>query len=138
MEFQPAPPRLRRQIAERYLAQMPEDIRGSLTVAQLRAVRILLEKSISPPKPQPKIVDLRFQVDLFLARYYLVIMVGPERRRFQRPETGSPASRMGNVIAALMLLLGLNLMVSAGILLALYLLKSTLGLDFFPGHLGQQ
>lgn len=115
------------------LQQLPEPILASLTPEQHAAVYSLLERSL--PKPSPKIIDLRFVVDLLISRFYVVILVGKDRRTQQRRHVPAGVSRVGNLVAAIALLLSLNAFVSLGIFLLLYLLKSGVGIDIFPSHL---
>lgn len=115
------------------LQQLPEPILASLTPEQHAAVYSLLERSL--PKPSPKIIDLRFVVDLLISRFYVVILVGKDRRTQRRQHIPARVSRVGNLVAAIALLLGLNAFVSLGIFLLLYLLKSGVGIDIFPSHL---
>ena len=99
--------------------------------------RALLESAI--PKPSPKLVDLRFTVDLVLSRFYIVLFVGKDRRQQKRPYRSNSISRMGNAIAAVLLLLGLNLLISLFLFLFIYLIKSAAGVDLFPdSHLSDQ
>jgi len=100
------------------------------------AVQQLLDRALTRAQPKPKLVDLRFVVDLFFARYYFVLFVGRDQRAKKRKTYGHKASQVGNYIAAIVLLICLNLLVSAMVLLMAYLLKSAAGIDLFPGHLG--
>jgi len=110
-----------------YLATLDPEVRASFTAAQLGVVTRLLEAAI--PQPTPKLVDLRFWVDLLVARFFVVLFVGRDRRRQGRTHVPGPLARTGNVIAATMLLLGLNLLISLFLLLLAYLVKSALGID---------
>lgn len=116
-----------------YLNRMDPEVWQSLSDRQRVEFERLLREAL--PKNSPKIVDLRFTIDLLLARFFIVLMVGKDRRRSQRQHPVTPLTRTGNLIAAVMLLLGLNLCLSGAIFFALYLLKSAIGVDFFPGHL---
>lgn len=120
-----------------YWHSLTPELRDSFTEQQATAVRGLLEKAV--PQPQPKLVDLRFTVDLVLSRFYVVLLVGKDRRQQPRPYLPDPLARVGNVIAAVVLLIGLNLLMSLLILLFAYLLKSAAGVDLVPGgHLADQ
>jgi hypothetical protein len=113
------------------------EVRASFTVEQTAAIRAVLAKAM--PQPHPKLVDLRFSVDLMLARFYVVLFVGQDRRQQRRSYLPSPVARIGNMIAAMILLLGLNLLISLFIFLFAYLTKSALGIDLFPSqHLADQ
>ncbi len=118
-----------------YLDKISPDILASFTNEQLRVITSILERAI--PKPSPKIVDFRFTVDLIFSRFYVVLFVGKDRRRKQRHQVTEGISRIGNAIAAVILLLAANLVISALILLFAYLFKSAIGLNFFPGHISE-
>ncbi|NEO97359.1 MAG: hypothetical protein F6K58_01320 [Symploca sp. SIO2E9] len=116
-----------------YLQQLNSDILASFNSEQIEAITRMLNQAI--PKPSPKIVDLRFIVDLIFSRFYIVLFVGKDRRKKQRQYNPGKIARIGNVMAATTLLIGLNFVLSAFILLFVYLIKSALGIDLFPGHL---
>lgn len=118
-----------------YLAKISPDILASFTSEQLQAITSILERAI--PKPSPKVVDFRFTVDLIFSRYFVVLFVGKDRRKKQREYVPKGMARIGNAIAAVILLLAANLVISALILLFAYLFKSAIGLNFFPGHISE-
>jgi len=127
----------RDRTVEDYLDTIEPEILQSFHPQQLHAVKQVLEAAI--PKPSPKIVDLRFGVDLVISRFYVVLFVGKDRRRKRRKFISEKVSRVGNAIATILLLIGLNLLISALLFLSLYLVKSALGVDFFPNeHLGDK
>jgi hypothetical protein len=115
-----------------YLAKLAQPIRESLTSEQLEAFHQILSEAI--PKPSPKLVDLRFVIDVLVSRFYVVLFIGKDSRRKQRRYIPRLLTRIGNTIAVLVILVGVNLTLSAFILLAVYLLKSAIGIDLFPGH----
>lgn len=122
---------------EYYLRTIDPEIRSSFTPKQMAAIQDIL--AIAIPKPAPKLVDLRFSVDLVFSRFYLVLFVGKDRRKQSRSYLPEPLVRLGNSIAALVLLIGLNLLISLVIVLLAYLIKSAIGIDFFPSeHLADQ
>jgi hypothetical protein len=88
-------------------------------------------------KKQPKLVDIRFVIDLVLTRFYIVLLVGKDRRTQARSYPLSKLIKLGNIVAAVILLLGVNLMISACIVLVLYLIKSAFGYDFLSGHISE-
>ncbi|MGB3137996.1 MAG: hypothetical protein WBB18_14420, partial [Nodosilinea sp.] len=90
--------------------------------------------ALAIPKPAPKLVDLRFTIDLMVSRYFVVLMVGKDRRRADRNVPVSRLTQFGNWIMAVSLLLGFNLALSASVLMLVYLVKSALGIDLLPGH----
>lgn len=123
-------PRYVDRTPEFYLQDMEPDILESFSPAQRQAIANVLDAAI--PKPAPKIVDLRFGVDLLLARYYIVLFVGKDRRRQRRQYLPNRVSWLGNMIAATIILLSVNLLISLFIFLTAYLVKSAIGIDLFP------
>lgn len=118
-----------------YLERIDSYILESLNPEQLQAITSALEQAI--PKSSPKLVDLRFVVDLVFSRFYIVLFVGKDRRKKQRNYTPKGIAKVGNLIAAVILLIGLNLVLSALILLFAYLFKSAIGIDLFSGHISE-
>lgn len=122
---------------EFYLNLVEPEILASFTPEQRQAVQHMLEAAI--PRPSSKLVDLRFGIDVILSRFYVVLLVGQDRRHRRRYYVPRGVARIGNAIVAVLLLLAMNLLVSLSILLLLYLTKSALGIDLFPQeHLGDQ
>lgn len=116
-----------------YLQRMEPRIGASLNAEQVAEFSRLLQQAI--PKPAPKIVDLRVNLDLILLKYYVVIFVGRDYRKSPRRYAAGPMTRAGNLVAACLLILALNLMVTASVFMVAYLLKSAFGINLFPGHL---
>lgn len=114
---------------EHYIQQIEPSILSSFTPEQLNEIKRILNHAI--PKNSPKIVDLRFNVDLILSRFYVVLLVGKERRKIQRHYVTRGITKVGNFVAAIVLLITLNLIVTVLIFLFLYLIKSAIGIDFF-------
>lgn len=115
-----------------YLSTMQPEILQSLYPEQLAEFERILAEAI--PKPAPKLVDLRFVIDLIVSRFYVVLFIGKDRRAKQRRYIPDRLTRIGNAIVVLLILLSANLAISGFILLAGYLLKSAIGIDLFPGH----
>ncbi len=95
----------------------------------------LTERSPSPPRP--KLIDVRFGIDLVVTRFYVVLMVGRDRRDQQRTYAVNRWTKLGNTLTAVLLLLGVNLAISGFIVLSLYLLKSMLGINLLSGHFAE-
>jgi hypothetical protein len=111
-------------------------ILSNITPEQWVAIeKIVLERRA---KTNPKLIDIRFVVDVVFTRFFVVLMVGKDRRDRTRNHPVTGLTKLGNTFAAVLLLLGANLVISAFILLTLYLTKSALGMDFMPGHISQQ
>ena len=122
---------------EQYLALLDENTRTSFSDQQLDSVRMLLASAI--PKPSPKLLDLRFEVDLLISRFYVVLFVGKDRRSKRRSPLPPLLIRIGNVAIAIAILVGINLLTSVGLFVFLYLIKSALNIDLFQGaHLADQ
>lgn len=113
---------------------MRPEVRQSLSPDQLAEVRRALDAAI--PRPAPRIVDLRFVVDLLVARYHVVVMLGRDRRGKPRSHRPAPGTRIANWIVGVLLLLSINLALSLMLFLLAYLVKTILGLDLLPGHFG--
>ncbi|MFM7426153.1 MAG: hypothetical protein ACKO7W_14365 [Elainella sp.] len=120
------------QPPEVYWQMLSPEVRASFSEAQATAVQAILTQA-AQSQPSPKLVDLRFTVDLVLSRFYVVLLVGKDRRQRQRLYLPDRLTRIGNVIAAVVLLIGLNLLISLLILLFAYLVKSAVGWDLIPG-----
>jgi hypothetical protein len=99
----------------------------------------IIQKYIFNRKGQkhPKLVDIRFIIDLVVTRYYVVLLVGKDRRNRDRMHPVTGFTKAGNIVAVIFLLLSLNLILSASIFLLLYLIKSALGINLLPGHITQ-
>ncbi len=125
----------RTRTVEDYLGLIPENIRQTMAEIQIDAVVQVIKLAI--PQPAPKLVDLRFDVDLLLTRLFVVLMVGRDRRKTARKYTVTPLNKVLNTGLAIALIIGLSFLISAGVILVLYLIKSLLGIDLFPGHITQ-
>ena len=134
-ERQPLKPYVERTPQD-YLDAMEPDLRAKLSDAQRQEMLRLLDLAI--PKPAPKIVDLRFAVDLLLERFHVVVVVGKDRRRRPRAHRVSRLTRAANWLGGIGLLLGLNLLLSVALFLVASLIKSALGIDLLPGHFGSR
>jgi len=113
-----------------YLDTLPAELRASFSEAQLDAVKRLLAAAI--PKPTPKLVDLRFLVNFLAYRYYVVFFVVKDRRQRVRSEPVQPMVSKGNLVTALLVLIGINLLISLFIVLVLFLIKSLIGYSLLP------
>lgn len=116
-----------------YIQQIDPDVIAGLTPGQLAGIRAVVESAM--PRPAPKIVDLRINVDLIFSRFYIVLFVGKERRKTPRRYSQSGFLAIANRIAAFLLLIGLNLTISLFVFLMAYLAKSALGINLFSQHL---
>lgn len=113
-----------------YLDTLPAELRASFSEAQLEAVKQLL--SAASPKPTPKLVDLRFLVNFLAYRYYIVFFVVKDRRQRVRSQPVQPMASKGNLVTAMLVLIGINLLISLFIVLVLFLIKSVVGYSLLP------
>jgi len=117
---------------EYYLSTIAPQVLQSLSSEQLLELRRVLDNAI--PKPAPKIVDLRFVVDLLFSRFYVVLFIGKDRRSQPRKHVPEKVTRIGNTIAATIILIAMNLIISVFLVLTGYLVKSAIGINLLPGH----
>ncbi len=118
---------------QQYLSQIEPAILESFSPQQLTVIYSMLDSAIS--KPSPKLIDLRLTIDLVFSRFYLVLFIAKDRRQKARSHQTTGVTRIANQVAVIVLLLGLNLAVSAFIFLTVYLMKSALGINLFPSTL---
>ncbi len=116
-----------------YIARLPEEEKKSFSDAQMKILHKLLNAAI--PKPSPKIIDLRFTVDLLFDKFYVVLFVGKERRRNLRSRNLLSGNKMLNLLVAIFLLIAINLTLSIAFFLLIYLLKSASGINLIEGSL---
>ena len=111
-----------------FYARIPPPIAAGFSDQQLMAIRM----AYGARTRGAHWIDLRTSLPLFGKRIYLVLLAGSERRSRQRRQLdrkSHPLAMAGNLVA--MMLFGLMLL--AAVLGFLYLLKSSLGIDIFPG-----
>lgn len=119
--------------AEYTLSRIPTDVRASLSTQQISAFRNAL---IEQTKNRGKVLDLRFVIPLFFRKYYFVLQLGRDRRR---STDSRERDRIGNTPQPIKTALKISaisfVFSSFGILIltGLYLVKSALGIDIFPG-----
>ena len=110
------------------MRRVPEDIRLSLSEEQLEALRETIYTN-RPLASHP--IDVRGVIPLFFARFNYVLLVGLDRRsRAWRPKRSRPpALKGGMIVIGVLSALGPLLLL---VLLCLYILKASLGIDLFP------
>ena len=128
-----APSSTRQRTPSALIDCMSPVVRSTMSQSQLDEVKRIVTMAL--PQPSPKLIDLRFELDLLLARYYFVLFVGKDRRKSSRKYSKSKFTLLANKVAAFVLLVGCNLAISASIVLFLYLLKASFGINLLPGHL---
>jgi hypothetical protein len=116
-----------------YITRLPEEEKLSFSENQMKILHKLLNAAI--PKPSPKIIDLRFTVDLLFDKFYVVLFIGKERRRDIRSRNFLSGNRVLNFSAAVFLLMAINLTFSVTIFMLMYLVKSIVGVNLIEGSL---
>ncbi len=105
------------------LGRMPQEIADTFTEAQLASLRLAL----GARSWGRHAVDIRGTVVFWRWRYYYVFLLGRNRRELTRRE-----KQLSLLLQAVFLSVLLLLSTLLG-LLVLYLVKSALGIDLFPG-----
>ena len=81
--------------------------------------------------------DLRGKINLFFMKYYFVFLIGRDRRAFVKDleaERIRKVSLIGNLVYFISVILAIFFSAVVG----LYLIKTLLGIDLFPGvHMGK-
>jgi hypothetical protein len=119
--------------ADYYMGQIPLDVLDKLTEEDKNSIKSTIDLAI--PRPSPKLIDLRFLVDLIVVRYFVVLLVGKDNRRQQRQYSSSGITKFANLVVAILLVIAMSLLISAVTILVAYLIKSALGIDIFSGHI---
>lgn len=112
---------------------LPETVRTSLSTEQLSAIA---EAASAAARGRRHAIDVRIGLPLWFARYYVVCLVGRDRRNRTRA-TDLERRRQGRHVAS-GATLGITGMIFLLFLLvvaffALYGIKSALGIDLIPG-----
>lgn len=110
------------------------DIQKSLTEEQFAAI----EDAINTCQLREKHgFDLRGKINLFFMKYYFVFLIGRDRRAFVKDieaERIRKVSLIGNLVYFIFIILSIFFSTAVG----LYLIKTLLGIDLFPGkHMGR-
>ncbi|PZO36886.1 MAG: hypothetical protein DCF19_20370 [Pseudanabaena frigida] len=120
---------------EYYMHQIPLYVLEKLNEDEIDSIRSVIYTAV--PKSTPKLIDLRFVVDLIVTRYFVVLMIGRDIRKQQRQYPIKGITKIANTIAAILLIIAMSLLISAVTILILYLIKSALGIDLFKGHINE-
>jgi hypothetical protein len=116
-----------------YMHQIPVETLEKLNQDERDHLKFVFRTAL--PNTTPKIIDLRFVVDLVFTRYFVVLMISKDRRKQQRQYEVSGVTKIANIIGAILLIIAMSLLISAMTFLLLYLLKSSVGIDLFSGHI---
>ncbi len=119
--------------ANYYMHQIPLHIIEKLNPEERDNIKSVIQTAI--PKPSPKLIDLRFIIDLIFIRYFVVLWIGKDNRKQQRQYEVHGIAKIANIIIAILLIIAMSLLISSITILILYLIKSTLGIDLFKGHI---
>jgi len=119
--------------ANYYMHQIPAIILEKLSLEERNNIQAVIETAI--PRSTPKLIDLRFVIDLIFARYFVVLLMGRDLRKQQRQYQVSGITKIANIVVAILLIISMSLLISSVTILVLYLIKSALGIDLFSGHI---
>jgi hypothetical protein len=114
-----------------YYNKMNPIIEQSLTSEQREEVKRIVKSAIM--KPSPKIFQKNITFG-FSKRYYLTLLVGPEKRR----DKIEGSLDIWGILLMIMLMIILSIValaIFAASVKFLYIFKSTLGVDLFDWHL---
>jgi hypothetical protein len=78
-----------------------------------------------------KLVNFHLDINLLLGKFYLVVYVGKDRRNQKRRYIPRGIERLGNMLIALILLVGCSTLLTIVVFLILYFIKSYLGINLF-------
>ena len=86
--------------ADYYLHQIPLQVLEKLDEAEREQLKSVIHTAI--PKSSPKLIDLRFVIDLIFTRYFVVLMIGKDRRKQDRRHEVKGFAKFANVVAAIL------------------------------------
>jgi hypothetical protein len=84
------PHQLRAGSEDWILARLPDEIHSRLTPD----IREALAQAVAPPRWRDHPIDIRFSIPLPFGRYYVALVLGPERRNDERRKAESTARRV--------------------------------------------
>lgn len=115
-----------------YLERVPDSVKRSWSTEYYREIEEMIR--LIMPKPSPKIVDIRLDINLIIAKFYIVLLMGPDQRSEQRKHIPQGVSQIGNWFVGILILIILNLAVSAVIFMVAYYVKCNLGINIFKNE----
>jgi hypothetical protein len=83
------------------------------------------------PHAGQKLVNFHLDINLLIGKFYLVVYIGKDRRTDKRKYISRGVERIGNVVIALILLIGFSTLLTVTVFLALYFIKSYVGINLF-------
>jgi hypothetical protein len=111
---------------DKFFSRIPREVAASFTVEQLGAVKM----AFGARSWGSHAIDVRKSFPLFWHRIYIVLLMGRERRDDERLRAeGAMFGTLGNAVVGVVFLA----IILTPVAFALYLLKSSLGLDVMPG-----
>lgn len=119
-------------IADYTLSRIPAAVRSSLTDEQTRAIRKALMQQSTPDSSR---FVLRFTLPLFFRKYYCAIFIGRDRRRGTLENEIYRIQNTPKFLKTVVVLSGVSIVLfgfGVTLLVGLYLLKNSLGIDIFP------
>jgi len=119
--------------ANYYIHQIPLHILNKLNEEEIDNIKSVIHTAI--PRSSVKSIDLRFVIDLLFVRYFVVLLIGRDIRKKQRQHSVNGITKVANIVASILLIIAMSLLISAVTILFLYLIKSSLGIDIFKGHI---
>lgn len=120
--------------ADHVVQSLPPEVRANFTPEQLAALHVALARAQKSARAR-HLVDLRFGVPLYWARYYVVLLLGRDQRSKVCEVQVDRRERTTHLLRAFLVLLLFSLLflgLAVVVLWLLYLLKSFLGIDIFP------
>lgn len=116
------------------LRNMPPAVRATFSETQQLAIQEALAKARQSARER-HLLDIRFSIPLFWARYYIVFLLGRDQRKHVRnvlKRRRISTARLLRGVMAMLIVSCAMLGLLVAILLLLYVVKSWLGVDFFP------
>lgn len=109
-----------------HFSRLDPQVAASFTPEQRRAIKMLF----GARSPTRHAIDVRRSIGLFGKRFYLVLLAGSERRSRARLRQEGMISRVLDALAAA---IGCVVLL-VPVLLAIYAVKTSLGVDILPGQ----
>ena len=110
------------------MTNIPPEVFSTLNIVQIQAIESAISNN-APFRKHP--LDLRGQLSLYFIRYYFVILIGRDRRSSSINKEERRRTKAKSV-SVMMFIYALICMLAPILFIALYLIKSFLGIDIFP------
>lgn len=126
--------------ADYYMERISESIVEKLSAEEHKNLKEVISSAL--PKPSPKLIDLRFVINLIFARYFFVLLIGKDRYKKRIMNQDSPISyrtnplkKLAHRLVSVLLFLAMNLLVSVFVLAFIYLVAKLFGFHLLGGNL---